>query len=182
MTENSNLPPVQFINGSDTPEGEPNTPAEPLAASVAPFPTHKVTPGVPGWCPVPSGFVVPRGKRPVFMRFRAAWTDDPTLGDRTCVLWSLSVNDERLANKRALAQGQETALGELSKQMVRVIDGMFVDWSGANSAADLDRFWDKIGAKCRQLVMNTYLKTHNLDEAERADFFGNCIEVMEGVA
>lgn len=170
MTETP-VPETTFINDSDTPDGEQSKPES----------QPKTVKGVPGWCPVPAGFTVPKGKRPVFMRFRAEWTDDPSLGDRTCVAWTLSVNDERLANKRAIALGQETALAELSKQMVRVIDGNTIDWTGAVPGADLDRFWDKIGAKCRQLIINTYLQTHNLDEKERADFFANCIEVMEGV-
>ena len=127
----------------------------------------------PAWVKIPEGFKPPKGRQIVAMRFRASWTDTPRKGDRQCIVWSLSEGDEKNAVKRTRGESA-LAMNELSKQMIRVVDGHVVDWSGSEPDADINTFWNEIGARCRQLIKNTYGKMHTLEPSEIVDFFYNC--------
>jgi hypothetical protein len=134
--------------------------------------------GIPPWgMPIPRDMPVPKGKVPVYIRFLKEWTDRPDLQDRQCVIWTLSVSDEKLANKRASGVGESNALAELAKQMIKVVDGNPVDWSKRNKDADIDVFWEQIGPKCRSILVTMYLRLHSLSEVERCHFFEFCVGV-----
>lgn len=126
----------------------------------------------PDWAVLPPELKVPAGRQLYFVRFRAEWTDRPDKGDRQCILWSLTEADEKNALKRTRGDAMR-GLDELSKQMVRAIDGKVVNWVGVSPAT----FWDEIGGRCRQLLKSHYTKTHMLGAEETADFFANCIAV-----
>jgi hypothetical protein len=132
---------------------------------------------VPDWVEFPPGFKIPPGKQIGFLRFRAKWTDSPEMGDRTCIVWPLSDADEKFALKRTRGESART-LAELSKQMIRAVDGKKTAWTGnPNDGVDVDKFWDQLGGKCRQLIQNHYLKLHSLSSEELADFFLNCVAI-----
>jgi hypothetical protein len=157
-------------------------------------PTEEPTPklvtsaaGRPSWCkPFPANFQVPKGKSVVFMRFRGDWTETPHLGDRQCVCWGISVGEEYAADKRADERGSRS-IPEKAKLSIRLVAAaadetlLAVDLSKATPAADTDIFWEQIGLKCRTLIINAFVQTHSLSEAQRRDFFENCIEVRAGI-
>lgn len=147
-----------------------------VADPKAPVPTD----AAPAWAKVPSDFALPVGKQIFFVKFKAEWTDYPSKGDRYAIMWNLSDADEKLALKRTRGDSARM-LAELTKQMIRVVDGERVDWSrGAH--ANIERWWDDIGGKCRQLVQSAYHKSHHLNDTEQADFFLNCFAVKTAVA
>lgn len=137
---------------------------------------------IPSWASLPpddSGkpFAFPPDMPDIcFMLFKGAWTRKPSKGDRWCVLWPLTDNEEKLASKRV--QDSKRTIAEMSKQMIRVIDGERADWGNGS----VDRFWNDIGPKCRLLIQNYYMKTHSLDVVETADFFANCMRVVSATA
>jgi hypothetical protein len=133
-------------------------------------------PDLPEWVELPAGFKFPSGKVVSFLRFKAEWTDTPKKGDRVCIMWNLNGADEKNAIQRTRGDGMKLIM-ELSKQMVRVVDGHKSDWTGKKGPGDVDRFYDEIGAKCRQLIQGHYVKTHTLSDAERVDFLDTCIVV-----
>jgi hypothetical protein len=132
---------------------------------------------IPDWVQVPPNFAWPPGGRQVaFIRFRAEWTDAPSKGDRVCILWNLSVSDESAAIQRT--RGEQLRFApEMSKQMIRAVDGVKVDWSGRPGPGNPEIFWNEIGSKCRQLLVNHYVKTHVLVSEEQEDFLTNCVHV-----
>lgn len=133
--------------------------------------------GIPDWVIIPQGFKMPTGGRTVsFIKFRAEWTDTPGKGDRQCIIWNLNGADEKLAIARSRGDHMRL-MAELTKQMVRAVDGHKVNWSGKGGPGNVDLWYDAIGAKCRQIIQNHYVKTHALTEEERTDFFENCIAV-----
>ncbi len=137
--------------------------------------------GAPEWAQFPPDMAVPEGRELGFILFRASWMDEKKKGDRNIILWSLTDADEKLALKRVRGE-QARTLGEMAKQMIRSIDGVKADWTGKVGPGNVERFWNDIGAKCRGLVANYYLKTHALAPEERADFFMNCLVVRNVVA
>lgn len=139
-------------------------------------PSETAGEGVPDWCAVPTPFKPPPGRQLVFMRFRAAWTDVPNGGDRTCVMWNLTEADEKLALKRTRGDAMRT-LEEMVKQSIRVVDGHAADWSGHEGPGSVSRFWRDVGAKCRSKLREQYVGSHTLDAGEQADFFTNCVAV-----
>jgi hypothetical protein len=153
--------------------------SEMLSALTAP-PKNREIPrvdGAPDWAVIPPGFNPPKGVQLYFMRFRGAWTEKPNKGERQCILWSLSVGDEKNALSRARGDVLRT-LDEMSKQTVRAIDGQLVDWTGTNAEANLDVWWNEIGPRCRALLQRHYTQTHNLSSKEQDDFFENCIAAV----
>jgi hypothetical protein len=132
--------------------------------------------GIPEWVKFPPKMKIPPGKEVGFMQFRAKWTDKPHLGDRQVIMWSLSDADEKLAMKRTRGEHMRT-ITEAAKQCIRAIDGVSANWTGAFVLGNVDTFWNEIGGKCRQLIVNYYLKTHTLEAAEQLDFFANCLAV-----
>jgi len=166
-----------FEDLSDNPN-EPGSGLEPVDALKDP-PAGEAPPqrqDIPAWVKTPPGFVYPRGRVVSFVRFRADWTDIPSKGERQCVIWYLTSNDEKVAIARTRGDSLRT-LAENTKQMVRVIDGRPVDKSGKPGAGNIDGWWNEIGAKCRQQLMSWYLKTHALSAEERVDFFVHCVAV-----
>ena len=132
--------------------------------------------GAPPWAKIPAGFKFPRGRQVAFLRFRAEWTDTPWKGDRQAVVWSLTDADEKIGLGRAMGDVNRAA-NELSKQMLRAIDGHEAVWDGTPGPGNVDRWWTEIGGKCRQILVRVYTQLHVLSEEERTDFFENCIEV-----
>lgn len=126
----------------------------------------------PAWVVVPPNFVMPVGKQVFAFRFRAALTDNPSKGERQCILWNLTDSDEKLAYGRA-AGNSLRVLDELALQMIRAVDGYKVDWSKDGPAHPL-RFWSEIGAKCRNRLKDVYNKRHAFTRDELVDFFTEC--------
>lgn len=112
---------------------------------------------VPEWAAahLPAVLKIPPQRRPIFLRFKSAWTDEPSKGvevswprfvpgqhdeagrplvvhephlTRVLVLWSLSDAEERMALKRA-AGDRSGVIIESTKQMIRAVDGKPVDWT-----------------------------------------------------
>lgn len=132
---------------------------------------------LPEWAVVPAGLKVPRGRQVIFLRFPGAMTHANWKGDRQCVVWTLSDTDEKVAHKRCAGDSNRVS-AELTKQMIRAIDGSVADWGAAKgTAGSIDEFWREIGPKGRQLLMRVYVQTHHPDEAEVRDFFERCIAV-----
>jgi hypothetical protein len=145
-----------------------------MTPGTGPSPMSKHEP--PEWVLIPPPpFKLPRRRVLSFLRFRAIWTDTPEKGDRQCILWNLTATDERFALQRSRGDGLRT-ITEYAKQMVRAIDGVVVNRSGTG-AGNVDAWWNEVGAKCRQLIINHYLRTHTLNTDERKDFFSNCVAV-----
>jgi hypothetical protein len=145
-------------------DDEDDQPGDVVASSDAP----------PDWAKIPEGFVMPAGWVVFFVRFRAAWTNTPKKGDRTCILWNLSEADEKLAARKARGDGLRL-IEEMSKRMIRSVDGLKADWGGSPGPANVDQFWSEIGGKCRYMLKSTYLKNHTLSAEESLDFFEHCV-------
>ena len=146
---------------------------------------------MPEWVTWPASLKIARGKRVMFLRLRGEMTDAPHLGDRIVILWSLSVADERAARRRAKGDDDEN-VHELTKQMLRAIDGEIVSWDitakvsqekrsqlaakmgVAIEGKDADKFWNEIGGKYRNVLTTIYMQLHTLTNAELVDFFQNC--------
>lgn len=183
MSDNEHDNEEQPLTLEAEPEPEPEgigTP-EDEAAAAAPAKRFFEIPdaragGAPPWAKIPAGFKFPRGRQVAFLRFRAEWTDTPWKGDRQAIVWTLTDADEKVALGRATGDVNRAA-SELSKQMLRAIDGHEVDWGGTPGPGNVDRWWTEIGGKCRQILVRVYTQLHVLSEEERADFFENCIEV-----
>lgn len=144
---------------------------------------------LPAWVKVPPAqptdgtapFALPRGKgkQIIAVKIPAAFTDYPEKGDRQCIMWSMTLADERTALRRA--QGRRELLAqEFTMQMIRAIDGMSVDWTRRHRAADPLHFYDEIGPKMRAKLENIYQVQHNLTEMEQLRFFGECIALVTG--
>ena len=177
MAKNATEPKVTVLAPEDEPEEEAKQPAtvQGMKATGAA--------GRPEWCkPFPPGFAVPRGKQPIFVRLRAEWTETPHLGERQCVMWGITVREEHMADKRAEDSGSRV-MYERAKLSIRLVAAaehealLPVDNSKAVPDADPDIFWEQIGMKGRNLLVNLFVQTHSLDAEERRDFFENCVEV-----
>jgi len=139
----------------------------------APLPEARAG-GAPAWVEIPANFKFPRGRQVAFVRFRASWTDTPEKGERQAILWALTDADEKVALSRAMGDVNRAA-NELAKQMVRAVDGHVADWSGEPGPANIDRWWNEIGARCRGMLVRIFTQLHVLNEEERKDFFESCI-------
>lgn len=131
---------------------------------------------LPAWVISPEGLKYPRGRQAYFLRFRGEWTDTPKKGDRQCILWTLNDGDEKMAYARSMGDPNR-AMGQLARQMVRAVDGHVVDWSGAPSPGNIDKWWSEIGGKCRSQIVRLYTKLHILQLEDQKDFFENCVAV-----
>lgn len=151
--------------------------------------------GKPAWVNVPEGFTFPRGKQVLFMKFKSAWTDAPWKGKtildpatganeidangkdvlyRQCVIWPINTADKKLALSRA-SRDPNRAADELTKQMVRVHDGLEADWAVVR-ANGVEMFWNELGERCRGLLTRVFTQLHVLDIDSTRDFLANCIE------
>ena len=122
---------------------------------------------------VPFDLAIPRGEEITIMRFKSEHCQGPAKdkGDRTCVLWPLSVRDERVARQRMFGDSTR-GLEEMSKAMIRSIDGRLID---PNDPQQIERFWDEIGPRHRSMLVGWYQKTHNLSDDERLHFLVDCV-------
>lgn len=124
------------------------------------------------WAIIPDELKFPRNRQVFFLRFRAGWTDTPEVGDRQCIVWNLSESDEKFAIKRAQGDRNRIAI-EMTKQMIRSVDGQVVDWTHG-ALSNVEKFWRDIGSKCRNMLIGIYHKNHTLNPEEMADFFLHC--------
>jgi hypothetical protein len=147
-------------------------------AEAAPEPSLPASEGddVPPWALVPQHLRIPKGRQVVFIRFRAEMTDTPLKGERQCMVWSLSDSEERLANDRCEGKNSR-APAEYTKQMVRAVDGIAVDWSRSRGPGSLDEFWREIGPKGRNMLLRIYTRLHLANDSEVTDFFESCVAV-----
>ena len=142
--------------------------------------------GLPGWAKLPQDIAPPRGRQIVAMRFPSKWTAAPGRGVsmpdqaglwRWCVTWQLTDSEEFMALERSRGDAHRAAL-ELSKQMIRVVDGHAADWSGKRTEpGSIDQWWTEIGAKCRAGLNRVYNQLHVMNPAEMVFFFESCVEV-----
>ena len=132
--------------------------------------------GIPEWAVLPANLKIPVGRTVYYMKFKSQWTNAAHKGDRHCVLWGLSDNEENTAIERS-GNKPTRYIKESAKLMIRAIDGHKADWTRSGKEGDINLFWDEIGAKCRQQITNMYLKTHSLQGEDMMDFLGNCVSV-----
>lgn len=152
-------------------EPKPEEPEEPKGPPQLPAPTD----ALPDWVVMPEKLKVPRGRQVFFLKFPAAMTHAGWKGDRQCIIWTLSDADEKVAHKRCGGDGNRVSV-ELTKQMIRAIDGVVADWGAAKGTpGSIDEFWREVGPKGRELLMRVYVRTHHPDESEVRDFFERCI-------
>ncbi len=186
-TENDEEQKVHVFSGklvaSEEPEPEPWFEDPPATEGAEEKPKRRVdaipagkNDDVPDWALVPSNLRVPKGRQVIFLRFPPAMTDAPLKGERQCIVWSLSDGEEKMANDRT-GGSSARAPAEFTKQMVRAVDGVVVDWSKPKGPGSLDEFYREIGPKGRNLLMRIYTQLHLASEAEVADFFETCIAV-----
>lgn len=179
-------------------EEKPIPTAAPVIRHGFDLPTPSMTQGAPPWALIPSGLKFPRGKSIMFFRFKSRLTDAPWKGNphadengqlitettyvngqevtevvlfRQCIVWPLNVADKRLAMGRSLGDN-ERAFEELTRQMIRIVDGEQVSWA---MAGPIDVFWNDLGEKCRGLLGRIYTKLHVLAPEDQLDFFANCV-------
>lgn len=131
------------------------------------------TTGVPSWAEVPDNLKIPPGRTVFYMRFRAKWTSTPHKGDRHCIMWTLSDNEENTVIERSKGHTQRF-IKEAAKMMIRSVDGVKSNWTGTGEG-DVRVFWEEIGPKCRQQLQSLYMRTHTLAGADMMDFLGNCV-------
>jgi hypothetical protein len=141
---------------------------------------------------------VPRGRAVFFARFPSTWTDTPRDGlpttfddeekadfvaagvpvpelERQCIYWALSIGDQQIALQRANGDPNRWNT-ELTKQMIRSIDGALPDRSGvAGGPNDLDLWWNRVGERCRAELTRMCTRIHQLTAQERALFFEHCV-------
>lgn len=120
-----------------------------------------------------TGFRIPPGKRVFFVRLRREFTDAPAKGDRVLVCWTLTDGEENLAAKRSMGDSTRT-YKEMTKQMIRAVDGVKTDWSGAVGPGNISKLWEEIGAVGRNLLVNVYHRTNAPTKEVILDFFINC--------
>lgn len=133
----------------------------------------------PAWAAdkIPQGMRFPRGIEVLFVRIRAEVTHARHKGDRILIVWGLTDADEKLALGRSMADGNRAAV-EMTKQMVRAIDGAQVDWSGRPGSGNIEQLWREIGGKGRGQLTRLYTQLHVYDREEQRDFFENCVAVV----
>lgn len=177
MPDPSKPPPaVPEIEDDEDLQDPIQNPERPLAGSTA------VVEGAPEWCVVPAGLAFPRGWQVYFVRFPADQTSTPREGVldpdgkryRQAILWNLSESDEKFAARRARGDGNRL-IDEMTKNMIRAVDGVAVDWTLDAGPGSVRQWWTAIGGKCRHQLKSLYIKTHTMDEVENKRFFEECI-------
>lgn len=131
---------------------------------------------------IPPGFMmptdlrIPKGAQVVFIRIPAEMTATPLKGERQCLVWAITDGEEKLANDRCEGKSNR-APAEYTKQMIRAIDGVRVDWSKTRGPGSIEEFWREIGPKSRNLLMRIYTQVHLASDEEARSFFENCVAV-----
>lgn len=167
------------IDDNELPEDD----LDPEAAEEAPpKPALPVSDGdePPEWAVVPANLKVPKGRQVIFLRFPPGLTNNPSKGERQCIIWSLTDGEEKMANDRTGGSAARAA-AEFTKQMIRAVDGIVVDWSKPKGPGSIDEFYREIGPKCRNLLMRVYTQLHLASEDETRDFFESCVAVRTAV-
>ena len=116
----------------------------------------------PAWANLPPGLIIPRDVEVSFLQVPLRSGSEMVL-----VRWELGVRDERFARARAMGDGMRI-VEEMAKQMIRVVDDAIVTWT---NPVFMEKVWDQIGGKYRNVLVAYYMKLHNLDDEERVDFF-----------
>lgn len=98
---------------------------------------------------------------------------------RQCICWPMNVADNKFAIGRAMGDAN-LVTDELTKQMIRVCDGVEADWALGSGAQDV--FWNEIGARCRALLTRMFSKLHMLGMEDTQDFLDRCVEVRTGAS
>jgi hypothetical protein len=165
----------------DGPQGPPGPAVVPSGAPVAaaPTPEERAALGVPDWFRWPQGYEIPedrRGTPATFIRLPTWLTNRPSLGERQCMLLILTPAESTLARARVPNKDRYQTVAELSKQMIRVVDGHVAEFFRANVPGDVHRFWKEIGPKAQDAIENVYVKMHAMNEEERTNFLASCIE------
>lgn len=133
---------------------------------------------LPDWVVIPPEVKMPPpGRRLVAIKFEPDITERADLGDRWCLCWSLSLNEERAATARMKGDPARFHF-EMSKAMLKVIDGRPVDWSGAINGVhgvNPDVFMEQIGFIGREILAMTFQRLHNMSAERRLDFHARCM-------
>lgn len=158
--------------------------------------------GAPPWVRLPAGLRIPRGRKAVFVRIPSRDTDAPNVGLplpyedekallhvgrgdpekgrgalwRQCILWPLDAGDNTHALQRAMGDPNRLS-DELTRQMIRCIDGNRADWTGAAGESSMDQFWNQIGQRNRQMLQRVWSQLHVYARSEQVSFFENCVAV-----
>ncbi|GAC1476155.1 MAG: hypothetical protein PVSMB8_02590 [Vulcanimicrobiaceae bacterium] len=146
-----------------------------------PAPVDTKDRGVDDWekDAIPSDLKIPEGRNYAVIRFPAEWTDAPHKGERSCVLWSITDKEEKLAYTLSMGDSNRV-VDELAKRTIRAIDGVRVSAAATkdddNRPGNVDTFWRDIG-KCRSWILRFYNQTHSFSEAEKKRFFESCVVV-----
>jgi hypothetical protein len=163
--------------GQDEDDAEDEIPPEELVTMERP-PEEQTSFGAPEWFHLPAQGLpadVEPGTVLVFMRFPPWLTGNPRKPERQCALRPLTPKLERFARQRATGDktGYETTV-ELAKMMICVVDGQWPELFRAGPGS-VNHFWTEIGPKARQIIVNEYVRTHQLTKKEREDFLSDCI-------
>lgn len=133
---------------------------------------------IPDWVVLPAGMKFPRGLPVLFLRFRARYYE--AMGeDRQAIVWPINVADQKLAYSRS-NNDTNRAIDELTKQMIRVVDGHRVNWDGLPGPGNVDQWWDQIGGANRNILHRIFTQLHVPSREQVADFFENCVAVKVG--
>lgn len=97
---------------------------------------------------------------------------------RQVILWELDLDDQKRAFGRA-GGDVNRASDELALQMIRAVDGEWVDWTNEQSPQHPRRIWSDMGPKLRNLLHRLYTAMHVLGDVETTDFFVNCVDVRK---
>ncbi len=157
---------------------------EPAPVKKKPFQFQLPEPGpllqVPAYFPramIPKDIVFPRGIEVLFIKIPRKYTAAQHRGDRFLIVWGSSEADEKLSIGRAMGDNNR-GVAELTKQVIRAVDGHIADWSGMPTPGSIDQIWREIGPKGRNLMIRLMTKINTLDEAELTYFFEACIAVV----
>lgn len=135
---------------------------------------------VPAYFPramIPKDIAFPKGIEVLFIKIPGKFTAARHRGDRFLIVWGSSEADEKLSIGRAMGDNNR-GVAELTKQVIRAVDGHIADWSGMPTPGSIDQIWRELGPKGRNLMIRLMTKINTLDESELTYFFEACIAVV----
>lgn len=186
-----------FRGGPQDAPGGPSGDAPAQPPPPAAKPPYRGT-GAPPWALLPEGLRPPRGRLLYFFAFPAAWTDTPDMGAvlpvedpgmlrafgqlpgalwRQCIVWPLTIGDQKLAAGRAMGD-QNRFSSELAVQAIRAVDGFLADRSGAPTPGNVDLWWERVGERCRRELLAQVTRMHTLTLDERRAFLEHGVAVV----